>query len=56
MYVWAQLPEQAQDSVTFTQLVETTGVAASPGAGFKSGEEGYVRLPWYMLQLSWKLG
>lgn len=45
MYVWAKLPEPwAQDSVTFcTQLVETTGVAASPGAGFGKFGEGYVR-------------
>ncbi|MEG4024364.1 LL-diaminopimelate aminotransferase [Microcoleus sp. S13C4] len=45
MYVWAKLPEPwAQDSVKFcTQLVETTGVAASPGAGFGKSGEGYVR-------------
>lgn len=45
MYVWAKLPEPwARDSVTFcTQLVETTGVAASPGAGFGKSGEGYVR-------------
>lgn len=45
MYVWAKLPEPwAQNSVTFcTQLVETTGVAASPGAGFGKSGEGYVR-------------
>ncbi|MEG4274190.1 MULTISPECIES: LL-diaminopimelate aminotransferase [unclassified Microcoleus] len=45
MYVWAKLPEPwAQDSVKFcTQLVQTTGVAASPGAGFGKSGEGYVR-------------
>jgi aspartate/methionine/tyrosine aminotransferase len=45
MYVWAQLPEPwANDSVEFcTQLVEATGVAASPGAGFGKSGEGYVR-------------
>ena len=45
MYVWAKLPEPwAFDSVSFcTQLVETTGVAASPGAGFGKSGEGYVR-------------
>jgi aspartate/methionine/tyrosine aminotransferase len=45
MYVWARLPEPwAEDSVRFcTQLVETTGVAASPGAGFGKSGEGYVR-------------
>lgn len=45
MYVWAKLPEPwANDSIRFcTQLVETTGVAASPGAGFGKSGEGYVR-------------
>jgi len=45
MYVWAKLPEPwAKDSVKFcTHLVETTGVAASPGAGFGKFGEGYVR-------------
>jgi aspartate/methionine/tyrosine aminotransferase len=45
MYVWAKLPEPwAKDSIKFcTHLVETTGVAASPGAGFGKSGEGYVR-------------
>jgi aspartate/methionine/tyrosine aminotransferase len=45
MYIWAQLPEPwSQKSVEFcTQLVEATGVAASPGAGFGKSGEGYVR-------------
>ena len=45
MYVWAKLPEPwDRDSISFcTQLVETTGVAASPGAGFGKSGEGYVR-------------
>ena len=45
MYVWAKLPEPwAADSVKFcTDLVATTGVAASPGAGFGKSGEGYVR-------------
>ena len=45
MYVWAKLPKPWVDnSVKFcTQLVETTGVAASPGAGFGKSGEGYVR-------------
>ena len=45
MYIWAKLPEPwQQDSVGFcTQLVEQTGVAASPGAGFGKAGEGYVR-------------
>jgi aspartate/methionine/tyrosine aminotransferase len=45
MYVWAKLPEPwDRDSVSFcTQLVESTGVAASPGAGFGKSGEGYVR-------------
>ncbi len=45
MYVWAKLPEPwAEDSIRFcTQLVESTGVAVSPGAGFGKSGEGYVR-------------
>ena len=45
MYVWAKLPEPwATQSVHFcTQLVEATGVAVSPGAGFGKSGEGYVR-------------
>lgn len=45
MYVWAKLPEPwSTDSVKFcTQLVEATGVAVSPGAGFGKSGEGYVR-------------
>ena len=45
MYVWAKLPEPWQNnSMGFcTELVEATGVAASPGAGFGKAGEGYVR-------------
>ncbi|MUL37699.1 LL-diaminopimelate aminotransferase [Gloeocapsopsis dulcis] len=44
MYVWAKLPKSQDDSIKFcTQLVEATGVAASPGAGFGKFGEGYVR-------------
>ena len=45
MYIWAKLPEPwTNDSMKFcTQLVEKTGVAASPGAGFGKAGEGYVR-------------
>ncbi len=45
MYIWAKLPPAwAEKSVEFcTQLVEKTGVAASPGAGFGKSGEGYVR-------------
>ncbi len=45
MYVWAKLPSPwAKDSMKFcTHLVEATGVAASPGAGFGKFGEGYVR-------------
>ena len=45
MYIWAKLPEPWQnDSIGFcTQLVEKTGVAAAPGAGFGKAGEGYVR-------------
>lgn len=45
MYVWAKLPAPWQSkSVEFcTRLVEETGIAASPGAGFGKTGEGYVR-------------
>lgn len=45
MYIWAKLPQPwDSDSIKFcTQLVEKTGVAASPGAGFGKAGEGYVR-------------
>lgn len=45
MYVWAKLPQPWQtDSIGFCQqLVQATGVAASPGAGFGATGEGYVR-------------
>ena len=45
MYVWAKLPEPWQfNSIQFcTQLVEKTGVAVAPGAGFGKAGEGYVR-------------
>ena len=45
MYIWAKLPEPWEhNSIQFcTQLVEQTGVAASPGAGFGKAGEGYVR-------------
>jgi aspartate/methionine/tyrosine aminotransferase len=45
MYVWAQLPPPwQQNSIEFcTKLVEATGIAAAPGAGFGKFGEGYVR-------------
>ena len=45
MYIWAKLPPTwHSNSVDFcTKLVAQTGVAASPGSGFGSAGEGYVR-------------
>lgn len=45
MYIWAKLPEAwASDSLTFAaKLVENTGIAVAPGAGFGRFGEGYVR-------------
>lgn len=45
MYVWAKLPQEwRHNSIEFcTKLVQQTGVAASPGAGFGKSGEGYVR-------------
>ncbi len=45
MYVWAKIPEKISlSSLEFClQLVESTGVALSPGSGFGQAGEGYVR-------------
>jgi len=45
LYVWAKLPHSwSTNSIKFcTDLVEATGVAVSPGAGFGKSGEGYVR-------------
>lgn len=45
MYIWAKLPEPwRQDSVRFcVELVEATGIAVAPGAGFGKSGEGFVR-------------
>lgn len=45
MYIWAKLPATwSGSSMDFcSQLVEATGVAASPGSGFGTAGEGYVR-------------
>lgn len=45
MYIWAKLPPPWETrSVDFCiELVEQTGVAVSPGAGFGKSGEGYVR-------------
>ena len=45
LYVWAKLPNSwSTNSIKFcTDLVEATGVAVSPGAGFGKSGEGYVR-------------
>ncbi|AFY72618.1 aspartate/tyrosine/aromatic aminotransferase [Synechococcus sp. PCC 7502] len=48
MYIWAQLPQQLRkkfDSVKYClNLIQSTGVALSPGNGFGKCGEGYVRL------------
>lgn len=45
MYLWAKLPDRwATSSIDFcVRLVQETGVALSPGAGFGASGEGYVR-------------
>ncbi len=45
LYLWAKLPDPwATDSIGFCiRLVEATGVALAPGAGFGKSGEGYVR-------------
>jgi len=46
MYLWAKLPDRyAHDSIKFClDLINATGIALSPGAGFGKHGEGYVRL------------
>ena len=46
MYLWAKLPPAWEhNSMEFgTKLVEATGVAVAPGAGFGKAGEGYVRM------------
>lgn len=44
MYVWASLPKDETSSVEFCdQMLEATGVSATPGVAFGQGGEGYVR-------------
>jgi aspartate/methionine/tyrosine aminotransferase len=49
MYVWAKIPDccgerYSQQSMKFCiDLMEATGVIASPGVGFGAAGEGYVR-------------
>jgi aspartate/methionine/tyrosine aminotransferase len=45
LYLWAKLPQKwEKDSIKFcVELVKNTGIALSPGAGFGSNGEGYVR-------------
>lgn len=45
LYIWAKLPHPWENrSVEFcTKLIQETGVALSPGAGFGKSGEGYVR-------------
>ena len=47
MYLWARIPEgyRSLDSLEFSKLlIERTGIAVSPGSGFGSYGEGYVRM------------
>ena len=45
MYVWLPIPRGAGSSVDFTtDLLEKTGVVVSPGSGFGTSGEGYVRV------------
>jgi len=47
MYLWARLPEEFKrmGSVQFAELlIERTGIAIAPGAGFGSYGEGFVRM------------
>jgi len=47
MYVWARLPEnfRSMSSLQFAELlIQKTGIVVSPGSGFGSYGEGYVRM------------
>ncbi|MGQ9864994.1 MAG: LL-diaminopimelate aminotransferase [Pseudanabaenaceae cyanobacterium] len=44
MYLWVPLPGHPSSLAFCQDLVKTTGVALSPGSGFGSAGEGYVRI------------
>ena len=45
MYVWLPIPKGYTNSIDFTaDLLEKTGVVVSPGSGFGTSGEGYVRV------------
>jgi aspartate/methionine/tyrosine aminotransferase len=47
MYIWAPLPEPFREmgSLAFAEkLVQETGVVVTPGVGFNTEGEGYIRL------------
>jgi aspartate/methionine/tyrosine aminotransferase len=47
MYLWLRLPEkfQADGSLSFAErLVKETGIVTTPGVGFGSHGEGYIRM------------
>lgn len=45
MYVWLPIPKGYGNSIDFTaDLLEKTGVVVSPGSGFGTSGEGYVRV------------
>lgn len=45
MYVWLPIPRGYANSIDFTaDLLEKTGVVVSPGSGFGTSGEGYVRV------------
>jgi len=44
-YLWIPLPEGEKDSISFAEkILEKTGVVFTPGVGFGSWGEGYIRL------------
>lgn len=45
LYVWLPIPRRYSSSIDFTSdLLEQTGVVVSPGSGFGTAGEGYVRI------------
>jgi LL-diaminopimelate aminotransferase len=44
LYIWAKVPEGYNSLELTTDLLDTVGVAVTPGVGYGRGGEGYVRL------------
>jgi LL-diaminopimelate aminotransferase len=43
-YIWAKIPDEYTSVRFTTELLDKTGIAVTPGTGYGSAGEGYVRL------------